>query len=285
MFKESAISTDGNVIISPFSVANALVLLAQAANGTTFEQLKTGLHINGDKNAIANQFYEHYGRLERGAGNTTFSIANNIYVQKGYTIKKNLQDVATQKFYSSIESVNFEEKEETAHIINSFVEEKTNKRITNMIKPDTLGSDSRVVLINAIHFKGDWEQKFYEYSTNKSEFYVSETEKVPVDLMNIDEWFNYADLPELNASALEMKYADSNFSMVVILPNSRAGLSELESNMKDHDLKEIVANMSMQKVEIWIPKFEHELELNLNNALMNVRVHDISFFFDNDHNM
>ncbi|XP_031616655.1 uncharacterized protein LOC116336730 [Contarinia nasturtii] len=275
LYQESAKSTKGNVIISPFSVANALVLLSQATNRSTFEQLKTGLHLSGDKKSIANQFQEHYGLLERGAGNTTFSIANNIYVQKGYSIKQNLQKVAIDKFQSGIESVNFEDNEETARIINKFVEEKTNRRIIDLIKSDTLGSDSRVVLINAIYFKGEWEQKFYEYSTNKSDFYINETEKVPVDLMNIDEWFNYVDLSDLNASALEMKYADSNFSMVVILPNSRTGLSTLESQMKDCDLKTIVANMSMQKVEIWIPKFEHEFELKLNNVLMNMGIEEI----------
>lgn len=261
------------MIISPFSVSNALVLLSQAASGSTFGELAKGMHLSDDKTVTANQFYDQYGLLQRGAGNTTLTIANQIYVQEGYSINKNFQEVAVQKFLSGIESVNFANKDETAKKINSFVEEKTNRRITDLIQSDSLSSDSRVILVNAIHFKGEWVEKFYEDSTKKGDFYISETETVPVDLMYNEEWLNYAELPELDATALELKYANSNFSMVFVLPNGRTGLTTLESKLNSHGLRSIVEQLKDTKVEIWIPRFTIQYETKLNDVLKNVSLH------------
>ncbi|XP_055310175.1 ovalbumin-related protein X-like [Sitodiplosis mosellana] len=275
LYQECAKSTQGNVIISPFSVSNALVLLSQATNGSTFDELKKGLHLSGDKAAIANQFYEHYGSLQRGAGKATLSIANQIYLQQDYPINKNFQEVAAQQFLSGIESVNFANKDETAQKINRFVENKTNKRITNLIKSDSLSADSRVILVNAIHFKAEWKDKFYEDSTRKGNFYISETETVPVDLMYNEEWFSYADLPDLDATALKMEYAESNFSALFVLPNSRTGLSALETKLNSDSLNSITDKLSEQKLEVWIPKFTVEYETSLNDALKNLGINEI----------
>ncbi|XP_055313013.1 serine protease inhibitor 42Dd-like [Sitodiplosis mosellana] len=274
-YQECAKSTTGNVIISPFSVANVLALLSQAADGNTFEQIRSELQLNGDKPTAANQFHEYYGLLERGAGNTTFSVANQVYVQQGYPLNQYLQQVAVQKFSSGIESINFAHRAEAAQTINQFVEQKTKGKITNLIKPATLNADARVVLINAVYFKGDWKYKFNKQFTVKADFYTSETESVSVDFMHIEGTYNYGELPELDASALEMKYADSNYSMVLILPNSHAGLSTLETKLKGHDFTKITTEMRSQKVKVDIPKFKVEFEIKLNDVLKNLGMVDM----------
>lgn len=274
-------STTGNVIISPFSVANSLALLSQATDGSTFDELKKGLHLNVDKSTIANQFPEYYKQLQNGAGSSIFSIANQVYVQQGYAIKKNFQEVAVQKFLSSIESIDFSKKNEAAARINQLVKEKTYNKITDLIKPDMLGADSRVILINAIYFKGDWERKFNEQFTAKDDFYISETEKVKVDFMYMSNSFNYAFLDDLEASALELKYANSNFSFVIVRPNSRTGLSALETKLNNYNLTAITEKMEYDEIDIWIPKFKAEYEVKLNDALKNVGYWEIfyKFFF------
>lgn len=280
--KECIKSARGNFILSPFSISNALLLLSQAANGNTYEELANGMHLNGDKYTIAQQFYQHYQKLQNGAGNTNLAIANKIFVQQGYTINQNIRQTAIQLFASDIEPVNFFNKNATAHKINMFVAEKTNKRITNLIKPDSLSTESRVVLVNAIHFKGDWVEKFNEDSTRNSKFYISETETVPAQLMYNDEWYEYADLPELDATALQMKYAKSNFSMVFVLPNSRTGLAALEARLNERELISITSRLTAQKLEAWIPKFTIEYETSLNDVLKNVCIcamHIVRFYF------
>lgn len=269
--QESARSTSGNVIVSPFSVANSLALLLQAANGLTFEQIRDGLHLSGDKTDIANQFLDHCGMLQRGIGSASLSMANQIYVQQGNEINKALQEVAVQKFQSAIESVDFSNGADTARAINHFVEEKTQGKIKELIQPDMLTSDSSIVLINAIYFKGDWERKFNEKFLSKQDFYTGETQSISVDFMHIEDEFNYVLLDDLDAAALEMKYVNSNFSFIILLPNSRTGISELETKLKHHSLASIVHKMQLEEVELDIPKFKVEFEIKLNDVLKQVR--------------
>lgn len=260
----------GNLIVSPYSVASALALLSQATNGNTFEELKKGLHLSGDKSSIADQYLGYYGTLQKGARNTTLSVANQLFVQQGYKLNKNFQDVAVQKFFSGVDSVDFSKPAEAAQTINHFVEEKTHEKIKNLFAPDSLSSDSRVVLVNAIYMKAKWEREFEDYETRKSDFYMNEADKVSVDFMHSEEPFNYGVLADLEASALEMKYVDSDFSFLMVLPNSRTGLSALETKLNNYDLTKITEQMHKQLVNVTIPKFKVESEISLNDILKKV---------------
>lgn len=253
------------------SVANALALLAQGSSGKTFEELKTRLHLNNDKIAAANQFVEHREALLKNIGESTLSIANRIYIQQGQQLKKDFKEMAVSKFESDVEPLNFAESEKSAQIINTFVEEKTNGKIKTLFKPDQLTSDTRSVLVNAIYFKGTWEKPFTKAFTHKRDFYNSETEKVSVDFMLAShDAFNYKYLEELSASALEMKYANSSMSFVIVLPKDRMGLTTLETNLKNYDLTKITEKMQLRTFDVHMPKFRVEYEIKLNEVMKNV---------------
>lgn len=153
--KECAKSKPGNVIISPLSVATSLALLSQAAGGSTFDELRDGLHLNGsDKAAIASNFHDFDTQLQKNLGDSTFSMVNRIYVLDTLKLNKAFEDVATSKFRSGIESMNFTDKPKSAEIISRFVEENTNGKIKNFITPETMSSDLVSIIVNAIYFQG-----------------------------------------------------------------------------------------------------------------------------------
>lgn len=258
------------MVISPLSVSTALGLLSYAANGHTFEELKNGLHLTSNKAAIASQFLQHADLLNKNAGNATFSIANKIYVQKGYKLNKHFQEVAAKNFKSGADSLNFGNSVESAQTINRFVEQKTSGKIRNLIKPDMLTSDTRSVLVNAIHFKGKWEHEFK--STHEGDFQVTETETVPANYMFKVDYCNFAKIRELDATALEMKYANSGFSFGIILPESLTGLSALEAKLKDYDFAKITNQFLETSINVKVPKFTVEFEINLNDVLKKVRI-------------
>lgn len=254
-------------------MSSVLLLLSQGAGGNTFEELKKGLHLSLDKATTANQFHDYYELLEKSVGKATLSIANQLYVQQGYQIKQEFQEVAVKKFRSGIESLNFANSAPSAQTINKFVEEETKDKIKDLIKPAMLDSETRLVLVNAIYFKGDWEYQFDKERTTEGDFFISETDTSRVDFMRIKKNFNYGVFDDLEATALEMKYANSNFSFVIVLPNSRTGLSALESKLKNYDLSKITSEMYSQEVDVMIPKFKVEFEINLNDVLKNVSMH------------
>lgn len=105
-------------------MSTALALLSQGAGGNTYEQLKQALHLGNDKSAVANQYFKCHEALEKNAGAATLSIANRIYVQEGNSLSKAFQEVATSKFKSGIESLNFVDAKRSADTINHSLKRK-----------------------------------------------------------------------------------------------------------------------------------------------------------------
>lgn len=257
------------MIISPYSVSSALFLLSQAAGGNSLEEIKTALHLSGEKSAIADEYFNHYGLLHGNAGNATLSIANKVYVQQGSNLNKNFQEVVTSKLFSGVDSVDFGKLSEAAQTINHFVEEKTHDKIKNLFTPDALEGAS-AVLVNAIYLKANWEEEFKEYKTYKQDFYTSETEKSTAEFMHDTESFNYGVLSDLDASALELKYVDSHLAMLFVLPNSKTGLSALETKLNDYDLSKVSPQIERHLVKVAIPKFKVEHTVDLKQILPKV---------------
>lgn len=270
------------MIISPISVSNALVLISQAAGGRTYEELKNGLHLTGNRTTVADQFLTKYRQLYRGVGRASFSVANRVYVQQGYELNKSFKSVAIEKFWSGIESVDFANKDDTARIINDFVATKTKNKIQNLIKANMLNSATRVVLVNAIHFKAQWKIKFNVNAMLKGDFYNNGNEMVSVDFMTMEEYFTNLEIHELNAKVLEMRYLNSTLSMIFILPNQPTGLSALETKLKHYGLTRIADqiipeyNDNFAKVHVRIPKFNIQFEIELKDALKNVCIRSFS---------
>lgn len=252
-------------------MARSLALLSQGANGETYAQIKSSLHLELGKVKTANQFRRRTRLLKRGTRKTTLSFASRIYVQQGYSINRSFQEIATQKFMSRVDNVNFANNYDASRTINNFVENKTKGKIRELIKPSMLNADTRVVLVNAIYFKGDWEHKFEAKRTRKSEFHMNGIESIQTDFMSIFREFNFGYFDDLEASALEMKYANSNLSMVFVLPNAVTGLPALEDKMKNYESSTIVSKLEPENIDVSIPKFKVEYEIKLNDVLKNVR--------------
>lgn len=265
-------SPDKNIIISPHSVASALALLSQGARENTFKQIVRVLHLESDKETIAAEYEKHYSLLKEAVGQSTLSIANQIYVEQGFQLKQAFRDVAVKKFKSNVDSLDFSKSVAAAQTINSFVESKTNNKIKNLIDPDSLDVNTRLVLVNAIYFKGDWKQKFALSNTSPGDFYVNEIKTVKVDFMRIKDRFQFANLVDLDASALELKYAQSNISFVAILPNNVTGLSALEASLINYDLSKVIGQLLSKMVDVTLPKFKTEYEIELNDVLQKVGI-------------
>lgn len=269
--QKCADSSDGNIIISPYSVATAIALLSQGALGKTFDQIANGLHLPNDKAIVANLFHELSTSFAKYNELITLDVANNIYVKQGYQIKNSFKDIATKKFHSGIEAINFADNVASANTINRWVEQKTNDKIKDLISSDALSDDTRLVLVNAIYFKGNWQNKFNKALTAPGSFFVNENDSVDVQYMHVKAHFKFGYFEDLDATAIELPYVDSNVSFIVVLPNKRDGLSLLEAKMKEYDITKLTQQLYRQEVEVTLPKFKIEYEVNLNNVLKKVR--------------
>lgn len=189
-----------------------------------------------------------------------------------FSVKKSFQDVASKSFNSEAQSLDFSDSANAAKTINGWVEDKTNHKIKDLISDDSLDSDTRMVLVNAIYFKGTWVYEFDKTKTFKGPFYLNEEETVTVDFMKIKKHFSYGQFPELKASAIELPYKNSDISMFIILPDSKTGLAELESNLNTIDINELSKKMFSQEVNVELPKFKIEFDVELNEPLKKVKI-------------
>jgi len=265
-------NSEQNVIYSPFSIQTCLTMAFLSAGGRTAEEMATTLNYLGiSNNAISEHFSSLLEAVDKEQG---LKIANKIYVKDTYKLKQDFNTQVQKYFRSSIESIEFSNSGPAAKTINSWVEDKTNNRIKDLIKPDALNAFTRAVLVNAIYFKGKWKYPFNPMFTQPMPFWIAPDNSINVDTMNIKKHFKYADLPALDAKALELPYQDSNITMLIILPNQRDGLKALEAKMQDIHLEEITSQMYSQEVEVFLPKFEFEYEVKLNDVLKAMGIKD-----------
>ncbi|KAF5269269.1 hypothetical protein FQR65_LT02570 [Abscondita terminalis] len=254
-----------NVFFSPISAHTVLSMVYQGAAGDTASSFATSLNV-GDKK-IAATGYQNVMNALNSVEDVMLHIANKIYVMNGYPLKENFRKTVADNFLSEAEQVNFADNVVSAKKINGWVEDKTQSKIKDLIPADCLDSLTRLVLVNAIYFKGNWQHKFDKNNTRKEKFYVSNTKTVDCDMMHLTKKFNYREDMELDAKLLEMKYTNHNVSMVIILPNKRDGIDDLEKKLVNVDLSKLTHGMRTVEVEVSLPKFKIETTMDLKSVL------------------
>ncbi|XP_059225870.1 antichymotrypsin-2-like [Stomoxys calcitrans] len=254
-----------NIIFSPFSLQTCLAMARVGAAGETAAEMDRAMGFPQMKEeALADKYYDI---LSKYANSKILKIANKIYVMKGYSLKPNYNELLANKFLSAAENINFSQNIQAAKDINSWVESKTNRLITDIISPNLLSGDTRMVLLNAIHFKGNWVIPFPETGTRDKDFHLDDRNDVKVKMMRVNGKFRYGEFEHLDATALEMRYKDSDLSMLVLLPKSRNGLAQMEEKLKTISLNELVKRMYTTEVIVDFPKFRSEFSVTLNDAL------------------
>lgn len=242
----------------------ALSLAYVGAKGDTASEMASSMHYsNPDPQAVTAEV----GGVAKSFKNSPhLTIANKIYLNKGINLKPHFRDVA-KDFDSETEQVDFSKNEESATKINDWVELKTHDKIKNLVDANSFDSSTKIILVNAIHFKAKWLVQFPQYRTRPSEFWISETEKNSVDMMHLKHDFRYIQIPTLEATAIELPYKDSDLVMLIILPNEKTGLVDIESGMESLDMDVLFKTMVRTEVEVSLPKFKVEFETQMKTPL------------------
>lgn len=266
---QSTTPTDNNIILSPFSIHLCLALTLMGAGGQTAKQIAAGLRLDNIENAvIAKEYKKLISSIK-----LKLSQANKIFIMKGYQIKKQFNETATKQFLTEIEEVNFGDATEAATIINKWVERKTSRRIKELVSPHMIDPLTRLILVNTVYFKCAWLYPFHGVDTKKQPFFHSETESHEVNMMQQLNYFFYSEIKELDAKVIVLKYIDRSLSMVIVLPNSRTGLDELNIKLKTFSLSEIIQKTRSEKnVNLCLPRFKSELETRLPDVLKNMGI-------------
>lgn len=260
--------SEGNVFFSPISIHAILSLTAQGSEGITKEAFLKVLNVPSTE--VSADGYKNVMDILNNVEDVALFMANKVYIQESYKLKDAFKTAIIKYFYSEIQPLNFSQSATAAEIINSWVENKTNQKIKNLISPSDLDNNTRLVLVNAIYFKGKWAKPFDVESTTTEKFYVNETDTIDVQMMHLTKKFYYKEDETLDAKVLELPYTNKDVSMIIILPNKRNGILELEKKLAGVDLTKITENMYRPEVSVSLPKFKIETTMELNKPLVEV---------------
>ena len=156
-------------------------------------------------------------------------------------------------------------REKARQAINRWTEERTAGKIKELIKPNVLTALTRLVLTNAVYFKGQWASRFDPGETRPMVFRLPGGTKAEVPMMRQRAKFNYAE--DGGTQVLEMPYAGERFSMVIILPRDEDGLGALEKNLTEEWITAVLRRLKPVEIEVFLPRFKVEGAFTLNEKL------------------
>merc|ERR1719153_1358315 len=253
-----------NLVFSPFSISTVMAMLSTGARGETLHQINKGLFF--PPSPILQAEYKNIIPAIRSTEDFTIEIANKVFVKKNFSILRNFQEILRNSFHSNIQSMNFEDSKAAADTINDWVEDRTRNKIKDLIQPDMISADTRMVLVNAIYFKSNLAKKFDRSEPMK--FHISPSSSVAVPMMRKTEEIFYASLDSLSSTMIELPYKGDRIVMQVLLPNTKYGLLGLEDKLKKVDIHELFEKEKEKTdVIIGLPKFKQENTLQLNKQL------------------
>jgi serpin B len=269
-------TASGNVFFSPFSVSEALAIAWEGARGETARQMARVLHVSGRAEDVRAGFRALERRVASlgAGGNVELSVANSLWPQAGMPLRPGYLALLSDVFGASPSAVDYRHSPEAARReINRWVGEKTRDRIRDLLPPDSLRSDTRLVLANAIYFKGRWERPFDRKRTSDAPFHVREGRSVPAPFMHRTVLAGYLEVED--AQILCLPYEGGLF-LAVLLPTATYGLPELEARLTAPLLGEWLsaAGRGRQAVEVVLPRFRMDSGFRLKAALASLGMTD-----------
>ncbi len=257
-----------NLFLSPFSIQVALAMCAVGAKGET---RKVMADLIGAPESVEEQ-NRQYARLLKsvqGDGDRPFQLvtANALWGQQGYHFKPDYQKAIADFYDGAFHEVNFRaQPDEAVRTINAWVSDKTREKIKELVKRDFINDDTRLVLTNAIYFKGQWDEAFEKATTHDEDWHGhGGTRKVP--MMHQRGGYLYCESDGFQP--LDLPYKGEQLSMLVVLPRKKDGLATLETKFAAAGTFETVTAALDHEgtVILSLPRFKMETEFKLKPVL------------------
>lgn len=262
----------GSLFFSPFSIETALAMTAAGARGRTLEEMEQVLHLP------PNNPHDLFGDLLRHLNSTgrdilrpyELTVANAIWAQRGFPWNKEFTALTRKQYGAGLVEVDFAESEAARKRINDWVSKETKDKIKDLIGPGVITALTRMVLANAIYFKGTWQYPFDKSVTRDAPFTRPDNSKVDVPLMLQTGEFGYArehvgGRCGGTVQYLELPYSGRELSMLVLLPDEPFNVDRLASYLTDGNLSP--SKLKTQTVRVWLPRFKAESKFLLNAPL------------------
>ncbi len=275
-------SEKGNLFFSPSSIFTALGMTTAGTRGETATQMRTVLQLLSAGSTLeGDQFHTAAAglikRLNDGGKGGTYqlTVANRLWGQQGFPFLAPFLELLRDKYGAEMTALDFKNAEASRQTIHAWVATATNDKIKDLIPDGALNSLTRLVLTNAVYFKGTWETVFRQDATRPMPFHLAAANSVDVPTMFQNEHHPFIHISlgdNKGLKVLQLAYkagpaGDKGLSMILLLPDDAAGLADLEPQLTAENLNKWSTGLNRQEVRIWLPKFKLTSQFGLNEVL------------------
>ncbi|XP_074860012.1 neuroserpin [Carettochelys insculpta] len=273
---------DENILFSPLSVAIALGMVELGAHGSTLKEIRHSLGYDSLKNGEELSFLRDLSDMATTEESQyVMTIANSLYVQNGFHISDKFLQLAKKYFKAEVENVDFSQSAAVADHINKWVENHTNNMIKDFVSSRDFSALTHLALVNAIYFKGNWKSQFRPENTRTFSFTKDDESEVQIPMMYQQGEFYYGEFSDGSNEAggiyqvLEIPYEGDEISMMIVLSRQEVPLVTLEPLVKAQLIEEWANSVKKQKVEVYLPRFMAEQEVDLKDVLKGLGITEV----------
>ena len=253
----------GNIFISPLSISIALTMTYNGAVGETERAMAEVLEIDAlDLSTINNSNKALRNSLENPDPKVEISIANSIWSRQGVDFNSDFLERNRAFFGAEIASLDFSSPQAGA-TINEWVDTNTNgkiEKIVERIDPQTL-----LFLINAIYFKGNWQDEFDKSMTRPGTFHLPNGSEKQVQMMRREGEYPY--FHGANFEATSLPYGNGRLGMYIFLPNRTSNLNKFLKDLNAENWEQWISQLQDRRQTMMLPRFKLEYEVRLNDTL------------------
>jgi len=263
-----------NQVISPLSVSSVFAIAYEGARGPTKEQIASVLQFPTNQASLQDGMAGVLSRLTNmNSSDVELKVRNGLWSLRGYQIAPGFMDLCRGKYGTDIDFADFRTSARASSSrINAWAEQNTKGKIRNLFAPDSITSDTRLVLANAVYFKGKWASQFDKGKTRTKPFWVNPERPVQVPTMAQKSVFLY--FSNDSAQIIELPYRGSELSMIVLLPQGKGGLTRLEAELTLNTFTNWIDRMYRADVDVLLPKFRIDSRFSLGQSLASLGVRD-----------
>ena len=264
---------NGNLFFSPYSISMALAMVYTGSDGKTEEQMASVLHFESAPYDLPPVFRAlHSELLGRGTRNFQLRLGNSLWWQEGYALRQGYLNTLGKRFGATVESLDFSTTPEKSRAtINDWVSRYSKGKIKELLPQGSITSLTRLVLANAIYFRATWKERFNADYTSNSPFNLLDGGQVTVPMMEQITPFAYTATGGVQAA--ELPYIGERFSMIVLLP-ARGQFEDFASSLTADQVADILEHLSIQMVQIYMPRFEFRSSFKLADTLAELGMKD-----------
>ena len=264
-----------NLVISPYSLYQALSMLYAGAAGETASEMRQTMRIPWEDarvqrlvNALNQQLLNSDGSEPADGQAFELQMANALWAAQDRQYQQAFLDTLSQNYDAGLKTLDFTDASAASNAINTWVAEQTDQKITQLAEPSMFSADTTLALTNAVYFKAAWQYPFNEATTTAEPFTLLSGEQQNVPTMRLSETLNVSVTEEL--TRVQLPYADGTIVMEILMPsldlwNSPEGLGQLWSTQANYpEMQPVYVSLSMPRFRIEPPTMDLIPALNAN---------------------